>query len=255
MTPAPAVSNAVILKYFLGMTAIVAGAIFAAASVRTPSSTTTTALPFEMRPVVLSDGQALMVQTFELRISDWNQCHAAGGCALQLSAPVGEDEADYPATGLSYLDAKEYLGWVNATTGQSLRLPTADEWYAMAVEVLPETPDPLFTDPSLTWASTYLAEGGQQSRRLQPSGSFAKTADGIRDLNGNVWEWTQDCYSSSTGESFSEDRCPAFVMGGEHEAVMSFLIRDPARGGCAVGSPPAHLGLRLVSDDMDISKG
>jgi hypothetical protein len=39
-------------------------------------------------------------------------------------------------------------------------------------------------------------------------------------------------------------------MGGEHVAAMSYLIRNPARGGCAVGTPPAHLGLRLVSDRM-----
>jgi hypothetical protein len=46
----------------------------------------------------------------------------------------------------------------------------------------------------------------------------------------------------------SPDRCPAFYVGGEHIAVMSYLVRDPARGGCAVGTPPAHLGMRLVSD-------
>jgi hypothetical protein len=31
-------------------------------------------------------------------------------------------------------------------------------------------------------------------------------------------------------------------------AVIPFLVRDPARGGCAVGAPPAHLGFRLVTD-------
>jgi hypothetical protein len=44
-------------------------------------------------------------------------------------------------------------------------------------------------------------------------------------------------------------RCPAFFVGGEHVAAMSYLERDPARGGCAVGTPPAHLGMRLVADD------
>lgn len=44
------------------------------------------------------------------------------------------------------------------------------------------------------------------------------------------------------------DRCPAMFVGREHVAAMSFLVRDPARGGCAVRSAPAHLGMRLVSD-------
>ncbi|MEC8042421.1 MAG: formylglycine-generating enzyme family protein, partial [Pseudomonadota bacterium] len=34
-----------------------------------------------------------------------------------------------------------------------------------------------------------------------------------------------------------------------HVAAIPYLVRDPARGGCAVGSPPAHLGMRLISDE------
>lgn len=48
------------------------------------------------------------------------------------------------------------------------------------------------------------------------------------------------------GAALASDRCPAFCVMGAHEAVMSSVIRDPARGGCAVGSPPAQLGMRLV---------
>ena len=131
-------------------------------------------------------------------------------------------------------------------------LPKAIEWQDLAAEVMPETPDPIFTDPSLTWASAYLTTANQTSRALRPSGAFNVTSAGIEDLDGNVWEWTQDCYAgaSAQGKSIAPDRCPAFIIGGEHEAVMSYLVRDPARGGCAVGAPPAHLGMRLVSDAM-----
>jgi hypothetical protein len=31
-------------------------------------------------------------------------------------------------------------------------------------------------------------------------------------------------------------------------SVISLFSRDPAQGGCAVGAPTAHLGLRLVTD-------
>lgn len=48
------------------------------------------------------------------------------------------------------------------------------------------------------------------------------------------------------GGALASDRCPAFCVMGAHEAAMPSLIRDPARGGCAVGSPPAHLGMRRV---------
>ena len=117
----------------------------------------------------------------------------------------------------------------------------------MAEAVLPEAPDPLFTDPSLTWASSYLIEG-RTTRALKPQGSFSTSPEGVFDLDGSVWEWTMDCYYGVANKA-DPNRCPAFFVGGEHIAAMSYLVRDPARGGCAVGTPPAHLGVRLVSDE------
>ncbi|MGJ8615347.1 MAG: formylglycine-generating enzyme family protein [Sulfitobacter sp.] len=199
-------------------------------------------------PVTLQDGRKLNVQTREVTVQQWQACHHAGFCTLDLSS--AEKDEDYPATGLSYPDVMQYVAWLNSQSNVAWRLPTAAEWFEMAAEVMPEKPDPIFTDPSLTWASTYLTEASRTGRALRPSGAFSATSTGVEDLDGNVWEWTQDCYAGASGQGANTDitRCPAFVMGGEHEAVMSYLVRDPARGGCAVGAPPAHLGMRLVSE-------
>ncbi len=89
----------------------------------------------------------------------------------------------------------------------------------MAASVLPDKPDPIFSDTSLSWASAYLT-GGLAPRAIRPQGSFSVSPEGIADLDGSVM------------------------------TAMSHLVRDPARGGCAVGTPPAHLGMRLVSDKM-----
>lgn len=194
-------------------------------------------------PVELSDGRALYVQRFEVTIEEWNACHTQGACAFALRVRPDHDPKTVPATGLNYDDAQDYVRWVNDETGHRFRLPTAQEWATIAAPVLPEKPDPIFTDPDLNWASSYLIEGNT-SRALRPQGSFATTAQGISDLDGSVWEWTSECYSGSADPS----RCPAYFVGGEHVAAIPFLVRDPARGGCAVGTPPAHLGMRLVSD-------
>ena len=202
----------------------------------------------ETTTVTLQDGRALKVQTREVTVSQWQACHVAGHCTLDLGSFA--TDTDYPATGLSYPDAMEFIGWLNTFDGTKWRLPRAAEWHELATEVMPEKPDPIFTDLSLTWASTYLTKASQTGRSLRPSGAFSTTSAGIEDLNGNVWEWTQDCYAGSSGQGANIDisRCPAFIMGGEHEAVMSYLVRDPARGGCAVGAAPAHLGMRVVSE-------
>ena len=189
---------------------------------------------------------ALWVQRTEVTIAQFNACHDAGGCALWLLARPDQDPATTPATGLSYPDTKEYVAWLNAATGHDFRLPRVAEWQAMAASVMPDEPDPIFTDPAMSWASSYLIEA-ELPRTLRPSGSFSTTEDGIADLDGSVWEWTDDCYAG-TGAPPRPDRCPAFYVAGVHIAAMSYLERDPARGGCAVGTPPAHLGMRLVSD-------
>ncbi|WP_323769258.1 formylglycine-generating enzyme family protein [Antarctobacter sp.] len=197
-------------------------------------------------PVVLPGGAALYVQRHEVTVAEWNACHDGGGCSLQLRTRPGMDPVVTPATGLSHVDVTEYMLWINDLTGHDFRLPTASEWAFMAREVLPEAPDPIFTDPTLTWASAYLTEG-LAPRALKPQGSFATSPEGIADLDGSVWEWTQECYAG-VEDGVDPARCPAYFVGGEHVAAMSYLIRDPARGGCAVGTPPAHLGMRLVSD-------
>lgn len=229
------------------VTALVLALIGAAHYMRGPDFTSSTN-DSQIASFQLTDGRILNVQTREVTVAQWQVCHRAGHCTLELSS--GDQTTDYPATGLSFPDAMEYVSWLNSKNRGTWRLPTSAEWYELAAEVLPEKPEPIFTDPSLTWASTYLTNEDRVGRALRPSGAFSQTSAGIEDLNGNVWEWTQDCYAgaSSQGQAMSIDRCPAFIMGGEHEAVMSYLIRDPARGGCAVGAPPAHLGVRLVSD-------
>lgn len=197
--------------------------------------------------VILPDGSAIHVQKYEVTVAEWNACHTAGACTQDLRVTGNRSAEQMPATGLSYVDAGEYLTWINAVTGHEYRLPSLMEWEYMAAEVLPEAPDPIFTDPELTWASAYLMEP-QTKRTLRAQGTFETTSAGIVDLNGSVWEWTSDCYAGVSEGIMSRDRCPAFFVGGEHIAAMSFLERDPARGGCAVGVPPAHLGMRLVTD-------
>jgi formylglycine-generating enzyme required for sulfatase activity len=80
--------------------------------------------------------------------------------------------------------------------------------------------------------------------QVEPSGGFGALTNGIQDLGGSVWEWTSTC---AVGDA-DDERCPAYVAQGLHQAVISIFIRDPAAGGCTSGVPPPHVGFRLVSD-------
>lgn len=195
------------------------------------------------KSVILPNGTAIYAQKFEVTVAEWNRCFKSEACDLELRVRPGWDPETTPATGLSYLDVDQYVHWISRASGHRFRLPTVAEWKRMAKDVLPEEPDPLFTDPSLTWASAYLVEN-LPARALKETGSFPETPEGVVDLSGSVWEWTKDCYTEVSGSQ----ACPAYYAAGEHMAAIPYLVRDPARGGCAVGSPPAHLGFRLVSD-------
>lgn len=221
-------------------------ALGAALFLRSPIPVTQPLPQMADHPVILPDGSALYVQRYEVTIAEWNTCFASGGCAMELRTRAGHDPNTTPATGLNYVDAQNYLRWFNAVTRSGFRLPTLQEWSHMAQTVLPDDPDPLFTDPALRWASAYLTEG-LGPRALMPQGSFSTTAEGIGDLDGSVWEWTQDCYTDKT-DGTDLGRCAAYFVGGVHISAMFYMEQDPARGGCATGSPPAHLGMRMVSD-------
>jgi formylglycine-generating enzyme required for sulfatase activity len=98
----------------------------------------------------------------------------------------------------------------------------------------------------MAWAAQYGQEetpGGP----VRTQGSWSGTADGIFDVNGNVWEWTDSCITAAP-LGVDATRCPAMKVMGAHASVLSVFVRNPASGGCATGKPPTHVGFRLVED-------
>jgi formylglycine-generating enzyme required for sulfatase activity len=193
----------------------------------------------EMRSVAIADHRILVSQ-FEVTATSWLQCYNQGGC--EHNAVEGKPFGAYPVTGVNWFDVNQYLAWANSKAGGGLRLPTLAEWRVINFTLARPKPAQLFTDPRMAWAADY----GQEKAAIGPvqkSGSFSTTHDGIADLDGNVWEWTSSCFRADR-----DDSCPAYVVAGEHEANVSVFVREPTLGGCASGTPPTHLGFRLVAD-------
>lgn len=197
-----------------------------------------------MRPVAMEGSRVLSVAPVEVTWDSWNACYGAGACSFLPRKPAGG--AKLPVTGVNWFDVKEYLAWANGRAGGGLRLPTLEEWRILNRSLEAAKPPPLFTDPRLAWAADY---GREKTTRgpVRPGGSFSTTPDGISDLDGNVWEWTSTCAKPAVAGT-DDSRCPAFIAAGDHEATISVFVRDPASGGCATGTPPTHIGLRLVTD-------
>jgi formylglycine-generating enzyme required for sulfatase activity len=195
--------------------------------------------------VAMRDGSRLAVARYEVSRAEWQACYDRGGCSFLPKSPGSEDAA-YPVTGVNRFDVEEYISWINGRTGQSWRLPTAAEWHELAGHETRGAAKKLFTDPRLAWAAGY-GTMERVPKRLRPRGGFGSAANGVADLAGNVWEWTSTCARNDAGIADAA-HCPALLAGGLHEAAISVFVRDPASGGCALGTPPANIGFRLVAD-------
>jgi formylglycine-generating enzyme required for sulfatase activity len=220
----------------------------------------------EGRPVPALIEKAAMPRTIaimkhQVSLADYQHCVAAGACKA-ADAVIRDGAENLPVTGVSYLDAEAFAAWYSNQTGERWRLPTDAEWaYAAAERFTGESYSAVASDPenpAVAWIRRYQEEAAARREpdpNARPFGHFGANTKGIEDLAGNVWEWTSTCYSRTTLDARNGHvlhitvNCGVHVAEGRHRAYMSNFIRDGASGGCAVGTPPEHLGFRLVRDE------
>ncbi len=214
-------------------------------------------------PVVrVAFDRPLVVMRTQVGAAAYGACVAAGACDGPDDADALAARADLPAVGLSWRDATAYAAWLSRATGHRYRLPSDAEWVRLAAEARIEAPvvaaaDP--NEPAERWLAAYdagSAEAGPIDRAPRPFGSFGSNSLGLADISGNVWEWTDGCWSRHVSGAARAPReirnCGVRIIQGRHRGYVSDFIRDPRGGGCSVGTPPANLGVRLVRDDGSI---
>jgi gamma-glutamyl hercynylcysteine S-oxide synthase len=97
--------------------------------------------------------------------------------------------ADHPATDLTLLDARQFCAWATGELKADVRLPTSDEWEALA-RGDDERPYP--------WGHTFdearcnCAEAGWGWTVPVDTHPAGAGPFGAEQLAGNVWEWVSD---------------------------------------------------------------
>jgi formylglycine-generating enzyme required for sulfatase activity len=201
---------------------------------------------------------SIRIMNRQVTAGEYARCADDGRCPKIPHVPV---MADRPMVGVSWRDATAYAEWMTGKTGIVHRLPTDEEWVFAAADKARDEALPLVdpVDPAQAWIARYEAEANRTRPGAldpQPVGSFGRNANGLQDIGGNVWEWTNSCFLRMTLDPTGTARvtntnCGVRVVQGAHRTYMTDFIRDPRTGGCAAGVPPANLGFRLVIEDRN----
>jgi formylglycine-generating enzyme required for sulfatase activity len=192
----------------------------------------------------------------QVTAGEYARCADEGGCPR---IPHASASAERPMVGVSWRDATAYAAWITNKKGVPHRLPTDEEWVFAAGEKARDEALPLIdpANPAPAWIARYESEANRARSGAidpQPVGTFGINANGLNDIGGNVWEWTNTCFLRVTLEPGGSTRvtntnCGVRVVQGAHRTYMTDFIRDPRTGGCAAGVPPSNLGFRLVVED------
>jgi ergothioneine biosynthesis protein EgtB len=138
-----------------------------------------------------------------------------------LRGQVGLDELlATPVCHISYFEADAYARWAGR------RLPTEAEWETAAATI-----------PLLPTAGRYGAPGNLLDRNLQSQGALhplpAEREPGLRQMFGDVWEWTASAYLAYPGYR------PLPGALGEYNG--KFMCNQMVLRGGSVATPASHI--------------
>ncbi|MDH4198542.1 MAG: prolyl oligopeptidase family serine peptidase, partial [Candidatus Aminicenantes bacterium] len=118
--------------------------------------------------------------------------------AFDATYAVAAGTENYPATSIPFEKAKEYAAWLSKMTGQKWRLPSEDEFTALAAGSKEENTLDYWAGYALNpedaeRLKAKIVELGGSAPLLKPVGSFAGSGkedeEPVFDLGGNAAEW------------------------------------------------------------------
>jgi len=180
-----------------------------------------------------------------------------------------EPRDDHPVSCVSWAEAAAYVAWLAKQTERPYRLPSEAEWeYAArggSARHYPWGEDP---DDACQYANLYdqstqeIYPLGEEPARcrdgfpdLAPVGALRPNSFGLFDMIGNVAEWVQDCYTTSSIGRPRDGRAWVWTGGCQRRVQRggSWLTAPAAADSTArVGAPAAErfdwVGFRVARD-------
>ena len=168
----------------------------------------------------------------EVTFDEWETCVVYGDCP-EVTEPVW-GRGSRPVINVTWYDAQRYVAWLVRVTGKPYRLLTEAE-FEYAARAKTETAYPWGRDVGTNNADCNACGSQWDGKMTAPTGSFAANQFGLNDMNGNVWEWLQDCdhgnYNGAPtdGSAWISGDCPARIVRGGSWYVNPTSIRSAFR--------------------------
>jgi len=189
--------------------------------------------------------------------------------------PGFTQDGSHPATCLSWHDANAYADWLGRKTGgKGYRLLSEAEWeYAARARTTPG-PGPRYAFGNDEGALCEHGDGLDQTAKrafpgtetwmflpcsdghatTAPAGKYAANTFGLYDMQGNVKEWTQDCYQEgkgyrgapTDGSAWTSGSCRSRVLRGGSWLSYARLLRVAFRFTGTPGERLSDVGMRVA---------
>ena len=119
---------------------------------------------------------------------------------------------------VNWHDAKTYLQWLSKESGKDYRLPSEAEW-EYAARAGTATAYPWGSDIGKNKANCNGCVSQWDDKQTSPVGSFTANPFGLYDMNGNVFQWVEDCYVDNYTDA-SDDGSVRQGCGGNASRVL-----------------------------------
>jgi formylglycine-generating enzyme required for sulfatase activity len=189
------------------------------------------------------------VSKYLVTFDDWDACISVGGCP-QNSDSYGRGTR--PAINVTYDDAKRYVEWLSLMTGKSYRLLSEAEWEYVA-RAGTATAYPWGDDIGQGNANCKGCGSKWDFQETSPVGSFKPNAFGLFDMQGNVFQWVEDCFQDNyieaptDGSARTSSTCKRHVVrGGSWYEDPDFLRSANRSRMDAADSKDDDLGFRIA---------
>jgi formylglycine-generating enzyme required for sulfatase activity len=133
---------------------------------------------------------AFAIGKYELTFDEYDVFVFATGA--RRPGDMGWGRGQRPVINVSWLDAKAYVEWLSRTTGKQYRLPSEAEWeYAARAGA----------NTRYWWGDDAPTRERANVRgyvdETTQAGEYPANPWGLYDMDGNVWEWVEDCWHAS----------------------------------------------------------